>query len=136
MKYRFLDDLTSDIVFEAYGCDLKELFENAALALFDVISQRESVSPLVQKSVELTGEGEKDLLFNWLQELISMVDTEELFFSEFDIQEICSTSLMAVCRGEEISPGKSGTLVKAITYHRFNLEKTKKGYKATVSMDI
>ena len=38
-KYRFIDDLTSDVMFEAYGKDLRELFENAAEALFSVICQ-------------------------------------------------------------------------------------------------
>ena len=36
MKYKFIDSLTSDVMFEAYGKTFKELFENAALALFSI----------------------------------------------------------------------------------------------------
>ena len=28
-KFKIIDDLTSDVLFEAYGKDMKELFENS-----------------------------------------------------------------------------------------------------------
>ena len=35
-KYKFLEDIAiADIAYEAYGKDLNELFENAALAIFE-----------------------------------------------------------------------------------------------------
>jgi len=136
MKFRFVRDLTSDVVFEAYGKNKKELFANAGLALMSVICQIEKVSPLLSKDVEVSGEDEKDLMFNWLQKLIAMVDIENVFFSKFEIREIKDTRLMAVCYGEDSDPKKGGTLVKAVTYYKFNIEKTKDGYKATVSLDI
>ena len=37
-KYKFIEGLTSDVMFEAYGKDLKELFSNAAEAMFSVIN--------------------------------------------------------------------------------------------------
>ena len=45
MKYRFIDKLKSDVMFEAYGKNLKGLFENAALALFSVICDIKKVKP-------------------------------------------------------------------------------------------
>ena len=42
-KYKFIDDLTSDVLFEAYGKDLKELYANAAEAMFSIICQTEKV---------------------------------------------------------------------------------------------
>ncbi|NIO22432.1 MAG: archease [Candidatus Aenigmarchaeota archaeon] len=136
MKYKFIDDLTSDVLFEAYGKDLKDLFTNAALALFSVICQIGKVKPRIKKEVEVGGEDTKDLMFNWLQELIVLVDTEEMFFSKFEVREIDERHLKAKCYGEGITKGKSGTLVKGVTYHKFGVEKTDKGYKVTVSLDI
>ena len=46
MKYRFIDDLTSDVYFESYGKNLKEVFENSALAMFEVICKINKVKPL------------------------------------------------------------------------------------------
>lgn len=136
MKYKFIDDLTSDVMFEAYGRDLKEVFENAAEAMMSVICQIDRIGDKVRKEMEVTGDDAKDLLLNWLQELIARVDIEGLFFSKFEITEISPTRLNAVVHGEEADPAKGETVVKAVTYYNFSLEKTEKGYKARVSLDI
>ncbi len=135
-KYRFIDDLTSDVMFEAFGKDLKELFENAAEAMFSVICQLEKVGQGVSREVEVKGKDEKELLLNWLQELIALVDTEGMFFSRFEVREISPRGLKAVVYGEEAEPEKGETVVKAVTYHKFMLEKSRKGYRARVSLDI
>ena len=136
MKFKFIDGLTSDVVFEAYGKNLRELFENAAFAMFSVICQVEKIGEKIEKEVEVKGEGAKDLMFNWLQELIVLVDLENVFFSRFRVTEISEKHLKAKCYGEEADPKKGGTLVKAVTYYKFNIEKTDKRYKVTVSLDI
>jgi SHS2 domain-containing protein len=135
-KYRFIEDLTSDVMFEAFGKDLKELFRNAAEALLSVICDIRRVKPEKSLLVEVKGRDAKDLLLNWLQELISRVDTDEMFFSGFEILEMDGRRLKARVRGESVSPGKSGTLVKGVTYYNFSLEKTKKGWRARVACDI
>lgn len=136
MKYKFIDDLTSDVLFEAYGKNLKELFENSALAMFTVLCDIEKIKTKNKIKVAVKGRDEKDLLYNWLQELIALVDIEEMFFSHFNITEISSKSLKAEISGEQITKEKGSTVVKAVTYYKFALEKTEKGYKATVSLDI
>ena len=135
--YRFLDDLTSDVMFEATGRTLDELFQNAATALFSVICQIDRVGRSKKRKVTVNGESLEDLMFSWLQELILLVDTEEMFFSGFDVSvDDRKFSLNATCYGEDSDPAKGGTLVKALTYHKFSLEKTGDGYKVTVTVDI
>ncbi|MCK5282231.1 MAG: archease [Nanoarchaeota archaeon] len=136
MKYKFIDSLTSDVLFESYGKDLKELFENSALAMFEVICDIKKVGKKETIKVELDAEDDGSLLYNWLQELIAQVDIREMFFSDFNIQEISPKKLTAELHGESIKTETGKTVVKAVTNYRFNLEKTKKGYKATVSLDI
>ena len=135
-SYKYIDDLTSDVMFQATGKDLKEVFEASAEAMFEVICQIRKVGTKESRKVEVTGEDAKDLLFNWLQELIALVDTEEMFFSRFEIKEISETKLKAVVYGEPATPAKGETVVKAITYYGFGLEKVKGRWKATVAMDI
>ncbi len=134
--YRFIDDLTSDVMFEAYGKDLKELFENSAEAMFTVICQVGKVGGKESRKIEVTGKDERDLLLNWLQELIAMVDVECMFFSRFDVKEISPKGLKAIVWGEEADPAKGETVVKALTYHKFGVEKTRDGYVARVTLDI
>lgn len=135
-KYKFIDDLTSDVMFEAYGKSLKEVFENSAEAMFSVICQLERVGQAVKREVEIRARDEKELLINWLQELIALVDTEDMFFSRFEVKEISPTGLKATIYGEEADPAKGETLVKAVTYYKFKFEETKSGYVARVSLDI
>jgi SHS2 domain-containing protein len=135
--YRFIDDLTSDVMFEARGRTLNEVFSNAATALFDVIAQVEKVRHKRSVKVTVNGESLGDLMFNWLQELITLVDTENMFFSRFDVRvDEKKNSLDATCYGEAARPEASGTLVKAVTYYKYRFGKTDSGYRVTVSLDI
>ena len=136
MKYKFIDEITSDVIFEAYGKDKKELFENSAEALFSVICKIKEVKPKIKKTINIKGKDLKDLLFNWLQELIGLVDTEEMFFSRFDVKEISNNDLTADIYGEPISAEKGETVVKAVTYYKFDIKKEDNIYIATVSLDI
>ncbi len=135
-KYIFIDDLTSDVLFEAFGRDLKGLFENAAEAMFSVICQLDRVGHKESRAVEVSGRDEKDLMLSWLQELIALVDTEGMFFSRFSVEEISPTKLKAVIYGEETDPAKGETVVKGVTYHKFMVEKVGGVWKARVSLDI
>ncbi len=136
MKYKFIDELTSDVMYEAYGKNLKELFANAAEALFSVICKLDKVEPKDSEEFEMKGENLEELMFNWLSGLIAIVDTEQKFFSKFNIEEVDETHVKAKLYGESISPEKGETVVKAVTYHKYKLEKTQKGYKVIVSLDI
>jgi len=135
-KYKFIDDLTSDVMFEAYGKGLKEVFANAAEAMFTVICHIKKVKPKKALLIEAEAENAGKLMIAWLQELIAAVDTEGMFFSKFEIQEIDGKRIKAKCWGEPVSPEKGGTVVKAVTYYKFLFEKTAHGYKTRVSLDI
>ena len=136
MKYEYINDLTSDIGYTAYGSTLKELFENAAEALFSIISKIEKVKVKQKITVRVKAENYEDLLYNWLQELIALVDTEELFLCRFNIVSISDKSLTAECEGESISPELGNTLVKAVTNYKFKIETEEKIKRATVTLDI
>jgi len=135
-KYRFIEDLTSDVMFEAYGKDLKEVFTNAAEAMFAVICQIKKVKP--EKSVEIEAEAENagKLMIAWLQELIAAVDIQGMFFSKFEIKEISEKKIKAKCWGEKASHEKGGTVVKAVTYYKYSFERAEEGYKVRVALDI
>ncbi len=135
-KYKFIEDLTSDVMFEAYGKDLKEVFENAAEALFNVICQTKKVKHNIKKDIVIESEDVRELMINWLQELIARVDIEHLFFSKAEIQEISETKLKAKVYGDKAKPELGETVVKAVTYYEFKFEKTDEGYVARVSLDI
>ena len=135
-RYKFIDDLTSDVLFEAYGKDLKELFANAAEALFSIICQLDKVKPKKIEEFEMKGKDLKDTFWNWLSGLIAIVDTEQMFFSKFEIEEVDEEHVRAKLYGEEIRPEIGETVVKSLTNYKYDVVKTDEGYKAVVSLDI
>lgn len=136
MKYKFIDEIKSDVMFEAYGKNLKEIFENAAEALSSVICKIKQITPKETEEFEIKAENLEDLMLNWLQALIAIVDTEQKFFSKFEVTKIDETHLRAKLQGEPIKPELGETVVKAVTYYKYKFEKTDEGYKVTVSLDI
>ncbi len=136
-KFEFIDITTADVGFLAYGRDLNELFENAALAMFESIVNTAKVERKVDRKVEVEGEDLESLMFNWLNELLFYVDAENLVFSEFDVR-VDEKSLMvrAVCKGEKIDVEKHEvrTLVKSCTYHKLRVEKNEI-WRAQVILD-
>jgi SHS2 domain-containing protein len=137
-KFEFIDITTADVAFVAYGKDLNELFENAALAMFEVMINTEQVEHKVKKEIKVRGNDLISLMFNWLNELLIYVDSENLAFSKFQVKVNESNfSLEAICEGEEINPEKheTRTVVKSATYHLMKIEKNEK-WKAQVILDI
>lgn len=136
MKYKIIDKVTSDVMFEVYGKSLSELFENSAEALFSIICDIKKVKPLKSKKISIKAKNSQELMFSWLQKLIAMVDIEEMFFSKFKIEKITEKSITATIYGQEITPEKGNTVVKSVTNYNYKLEKTSKGYKVTAVLDI
>jgi SHS2 domain-containing protein len=137
-KFEFVDITTADTAFVAYGKDLNELFENAALAMFEVMINTEQIKPKVERKIKVTGNDLQSLMFNWLNNLLLFVDSENLAFSYFKVKiDEKNFTLNAVCKGEKINPKKheTRTAVKACTYHQMKIEKNKI-WKSRVILDI
>ncbi len=131
----------SDIGFRAYGRDLAEAFENAALALFEVMIDAGKVEPQQEVKVELDAEDQEALLYDWLDRLIYLRDAENLVMSKFKVS-ISGTKgglkLSAKIWGERFDPTKhSGrTAVKAMTYHMMEIKQEKGIWSVQAVVDI
>lgn len=143
MKYRFLEDIAlADTAFEAFGRNEKELFENSALAVSEVMAETKKVKPKKSKKIELKAETLEQLLHNWLEELVFLKDAEEMVFCKFSAKiEIAGKKfvLNAKAFGQKIPELNEKILktdVKAVTWHQFGIQKTKKGFTARVILDV
>ena len=143
MPYEYLEELaTADVAFEATGKSLEELFIAAAEATANTMVDR--LDTLIRRSrrcIQL-GNSELDLLlFNYLQELIYYKDAEGLLLVPQSVEIRKGTggyTLYSVVEGEEIDASRHEQRadVKAVTLHRFELIKTRKGWKALVILDV
>jgi len=131
-------DHTADIGILAYGADVEELFVNAALALFSLITDAERIEEKLQSTLEVSGEGTENLLVEWLNELIYLFDAERTVFKRFEIQSLTENHLEAICYGENLDPARHKIQlgVKAATYHMLELDKEDDGYRARVILDV
>jgi len=83
MQFEFLPH-TADAKFRAYGKTLEEKFANAALAMFSIIVNTKEIEPKMKKQIKIEAADEKSLLYNWLEELLFLVDTEEFMLNNIE----------------------------------------------------
>jgi SHS2 domain-containing protein len=129
---------TADVGIIAYGTDIKQLFSNAALALFSLITDLESIEEKSHFSLQV-GSGDRDgLLVEWLNELVYSFDARHVLVRRCDIESLTKTRLKATCHGEDFDPTKHKIKreVKAATYHMLKLDRNSDGYRAQVILDI
>jgi len=144
MPYQFVEKLTvADVAFVARGKTLEELFTSAGLAVTaTMVKDLRTVRKRESRSFDLTSEALDLLLFNFLQEIIYFKDVDQLLLSRFQVriesQNHNHYRLTGQGQGEKIDPARHPLLVdvKAVTLHKFELVKLKKGWRATVVLDI
>jgi len=132
----------SDIGFRAYGKDLSEAFENAALAFFEVMIDTSKVRSRKEVKVELEAEDEKALLYDWLERFLYMRDADELVMSKFKVEELKRSKggfkIVARAWGEKFDPKKHEpkVAIKAVTYHMMEIKCGKDKCSVQAVVDI
>jgi len=140
-SFEFLEHM-ADAYIAAYGKDLAEAFENAAFAMFDVMTEVRNVTPKVKDNVEVAGHDEYALLYNWLEALLVKSEINEMLYSKFRIADLNQTSggfrLRAEIWGEKFTPEKHTQKVgvKAVTYHRMEIIKESNKVTLKFILDI
>ena len=145
-RYRLIEH-TGDLAFVAYGKDVRELFENAAFALFDVYVDISKVHEETERLIDIRVEAEggkteepdyEQLLVKWLNELLYLSETENLLFKSFRVESIVDGELKALACGEEFDPERHVVLtpLKAVTYHRIEVVREPDRWHARVVVDL
>ena len=177
MSYQFREH-TADIAFEAFGRDLPELFTSAANAvLATLVYNPGSVRPRERRIVRLENADLEYLLYDFLEELIYLKDTEGLLLKidRIEIEEAADEAestgdraysdaaedrieerdrafgasggdpgdsdywrLVAELTGEvlDATVHEQRADIKAVTFHRFQLERLESGWQCYVILDV
>jgi SHS2 domain-containing protein len=135
-KFEILDH-TADTGIIAYGDDLKEAFENAALGMFSLITDLTSIENDQTRKIDINSPDRDGLLVSWLNELIYLFDVENIIFSKFDIIHLDENALSAIVYGEKVdlSRHEIRTGIKAATYHMLKIDKNSL-FRVQVIFDI
>ncbi len=140
-KYVYLEGLvTADAAFDAFGKTIEEVFENCALATAGIMIDFKTLKTKITKKIIIVAENEEKLLFNFLDQIIFLKDSEQLLFKKFKVKITNAKQfrLESDCIGDKINQEtqKLGNDLKAVTYHNFKLEQTKQGWSARIVLDI
>ncbi len=137
MKYRFVDH-TADIAFEVYGGDLRELIKNATMAFYNAFVYTDKIKVEYKKEIEVEAESEDLLLFNWLNELLFIFDTEFFAGKNVDVNVFEDDVLRArgVLEGCRVDSKLIKVEPKAITFHNFKVERRNNEWYGFVIIDI
>ena len=146
MKYKFLKH-TADIKFRAYGKSLNELFENSVEALLKSMTSDEVVEKK-KKKILAQGNDVESLLYNFLEELLILIDSENFLVSRANVQIDCENfdlshssknqkfKLSTTLYGDDAGKYDVRTHVKAITYNEMFVKKVKNQFVCQVVVDV
>ena len=134
-KYIFLEH-TADIKFQAFGKTLNEAFENSALAMVNAM-YKSRVARKIKRKIFVKGKDFENLLYNFLEELIFLMDSENFFLSSCKVKiDEKKIILKAELLGDNAGNYKIGLDVKAITYNQMFVKKDKGKWVCQVVVDV
>ena len=136
-KYEIIEH-TADIAIKAFGSSLSEAFENAAKAMFDIITDKSEIESVGQYDIKIEASDLEQLLVDWLSELLFLNTSQNLVFGFFKVElDEEKKYLVGHVFGDKysISKYKTGLEVKAATYHMLEV-KNKKPYYVQVLFDV
>lgn len=138
--YEYLEH-TADAKFRAYGMTLEEAFQNAAVAMFNVMINTGTITDEVFEKIELASADLDELAVDWLSELLYLFEVERVVFGKFKIDGITEKdgnySLSAIAYGEplDLSRHNFDTEVKAVTYNSLKVEEMTDGWVVQIVVD-
>jgi SHS2 domain-containing protein len=136
MRYEFLEH-TADAKFRAYGKTLEEAFSNAAEAMFSVMIDCSKVKPAEKREISVTGSDAKSLLYNFLEEILFLLDSEGFFLHSVKNLKIKGNMLTAVLLGDSSNEHyETHGDVKAVTYNDMLINKEKGKCFVQVVVDV
>jgi SHS2 domain-containing protein len=128
---------TADRAVVIYGSDHRALLRNAAWAAIDQVCDARRVRPVVARRVEVISADPAVRLVGVINALLYHLDAERLVLPHLTLRALNARRVEGTARGEPLSDrhGYKGAL-KAATYHDLRIERTRRGLRARVVLDV
>lgn len=143
MKPYEIIEHTADVGLKAYGVTLKELFENAAKGMFEIIAGEkvhQGVTHPERRRIDIKKEVDafEELLVAWLSELLYIFNKEEILFNHFSIIELNNSGIVGEAQGRKINLSQEAlqTEIKAVTFHDLKIEEDIKNFSCKIIFDV
>ena len=137
LKYRTINH-TADFGLQVFGTDIKELFTNAACAMYDQITDIDSLTGSDEYTIHVTGSDRPDLMVNWLREILYMWTGKEKLIKTVHILSISRNKLSARVKYDIYNPDQHiiKTEIKAVTYHQIEVNQRPDGWESKIIFDV
>jgi len=137
MKYKIIDH-TADFGLHVFGTDPQDLFANAARAMFELITDPQTVNATQSLTVTVEGVDWPDLMVNWLRELLYLWAGRQLLVGAIDIQQASDKKITAIIAADRFDPQRHPvqTEIKAVTYHEIQVKCESTGWEAKIIFDV
>ncbi|MFP4036497.1 MAG: archease [Desulfobacteraceae bacterium] len=135
-----LIDHTADLGMRVYGDTQEQLFENAALALIDLLVTGVGPSDRGSKPIRISAEGDDpaDLMVRWLGEILYLFQGETLILTSIKVQPLETRLVQGRAEAVQFDPQRHDILndIKAVTYHRAVVTQREGRWEAQIIFDV
>jgi len=137
-KHYTLLDHTADLRIRVTGMDIRDLFKNAALALFDLIAEPQALESRSETVISVSGADQADLMVNFLREMLYLWTGDEQLVQAVDILQISDTAVHARVSTDRYQPDRHRIRneIKAVTYHQVDVRRTGQVWQTTLVFDV
>ena len=135
-KFKFLEH-TADIKFQAFGNSLKKVFENSALALFNIVYDQK-IKDKKKFKIYAKGRDLESLMYNFLEEILVLIDSKNFLPSKIINFKLDKKNLKirAEIIGDDAKNYNISEHVKAITYNEMFIKKIRGRWVSQIVLDI
>jgi len=132
---------TADAKFRAFGATLNDAFKNAAYAMTDVMTDHTKLKSIIKRRIKIVSEDHKALLYDFLEQLIILLDTERFLLAKIkDLKIIEKKNRMMLNATVEGANNPDlyqiKTTIKAVTYQEMEVKREKDKFVLQVVVDI
>ena len=126
---------TADVGIRSWGRSLAEAFEQAGLALTEILGVRTD-GPGERRELRASAGDVGALLVDFLNELVFLHETEGLGFASVRVVEASDTDLRAHVEVVPLRGEPEGPPVKGATFHRLRVDRSDGRVEARVYLDV
>lgn len=131
---------TADVKFKAYGKNFSRALSNVAKATIDVMTDSSKIKNKQTKKIFFFSKTKESLVYDFVQKLIFIIDTEGFLTSEVSKLKIEKKGneyyVSAELKGDNARNYDVHTCIKSATYNDMEITETKKNCTIQMVLDI
>jgi SHS2 domain-containing protein len=135
-KFEILEH-KADLKIRVFGKDLKELFENAMIGLFESAQYESETKPTekIKREIKISSSDLPSLLVDFLSEVLYLSEVNQEVYNKIMVKKLDEKNIEGILSGKKLK--RMGVVIKGVTYHDLDIHQKEEGsWEATILFDI